>query len=154
MLKWSMPTLAENRKARFDYEFLEKYEAGLELKGFEVKAIRKGLMSLDGSYVAIIGNQGFLINAKIAPYQPLNTPKDYEIDRSRRILMKRKEINYLLGKSKERGLTLIPTNVYTKGNRIKLGIGVGRGRKKFDKREVLKKKATEREIQRFLKKEY
>lgn len=146
-----MPVLAENRKAKFNYEILEKFEAGIELKGFEVKSVRLGRIALQGAFVVTIGKQAFLTNAKIPAYQPANTPANYEPDRSRIILMRRKELDYLIGKSKERGLTLIPLRVYTKGALIKLEIGLGRGLKKSDKREVLKKRTSEREIQRFLK---
>jgi SsrA-binding protein len=103
----------------FIQNILEKFEAGIELKGFEVKSLREGRGSLKGSYVRIKNGEAFIVNFNIPPYQPKNTPKDYDENRERRLLLKRKEINYLIGKSNEKGLTIIPTKVYSKGNLIR-----------------------------------
>lgn len=146
-----MKPTAENKRARFDYEILEKIEAGLVLAGYEVKSIKTGHISLKGSFVVIKNNEAWLLNAYIPPYQPKNTPKDYNPSRSRKLLLARKEINYLIGKTKERGLTLVPLKMYTKKGRIKLEFGVGRGRKKVDKRELIKKREAKRQIERTLK---
>ncbi len=141
----------KNKRAYFDYEFLENFEAGMVLTGQEVKSIKSGKMSLIGSYVVLKGGEVYLINANIAPYQPQNTPKDYAPTRSRKLLLKKKEIQYLFGKSQERGLTLIPLRVYSNKGKIKLEFAVARGRKKADKKELIKKRETDKEIRRELK---
>lgn len=146
-----MKILAANKKAGFDYEILENYEAGLVLYGHEVKAIKTGHVSLTGSYVVAKGNELYLINALIPSYQPPNTPADYDPQRSRKLLFKKSEIRSLIGKSKTKGLTLIPLKLYTKKNLIKLEIAVGKGKRKLDKREEIKKRDIEREIGRRLK---
>lgn len=146
-----MPIHAVNRRALFDYEILEKYEAGIELHGFEVKAIKTGHINLAGSYVIIKENEAWLLNATIPPYQPKNTPSDYNETRSRRLLLHKSEIKELIGKSAQRGLTLVPLRVYDKKSRIKLEFGVARPKKKYDKREVIKRREAEREIERKLK---
>jgi len=145
-----MGAISENRKAYFDYQILEKFEAGIELRGFEVKAIKTGRINISGSYAMVKDNQIWLLNADIPPYQPKNTPKDYDSKRSRRLLLTRKEINYLIGKIKQK-LTLLPLRVYTKGRRIKIELGLGRGKKKYEKREAIKKREIKKEIQRTLK---
>ncbi len=139
---------AANPRASFDYEILETIEAGLVLKGFEVKAIRDGKASLRGAYVKIIGGKPVLIGAHIAPYQPGNTPDEYDPEASRPLLLSKREINGLIGLAKERGLTLIPLKLYPKGRRIKLSIGIAKGKKKHDKREAIKKKDVARSRQR------
>ncbi len=147
-----MKIFAENKKAYFDYEILEKFEAGIVLTGSEVKSIKTGTVSLQGSYV-VINKDGevFLIGANIPPYQPQNVLQSYNNERSRKLLLKKREIEYLIGKSRERGLTLIPLRVYTKKAKIKLEFGIAKGKKTFDKRETIKKRETEREIERELK---
>ena len=147
-----MKVLAENKKAYFNYQILEKIEAGISLIGQEVKSIKSGRISLKGSYVVIDKNsEVFLIGANIPPYQPKNAPSDYRADRSRKLLLKKKEIKYLIGKSKEKGLTMMPLKVYTRKGKIKVEFGVGKGKKEFDKRESIKKRQIEREIDRELK---
>jgi len=146
-----MSHLAENKRAGFDYEILEKFEAGIVLIGTEVKSIKSGHMSLAGSYVVSKNNELYLINANVPPYQPKNAPKDYDPLRSRKILIQKSEIAHLADKVHERGLTLLPLNVYTKGGKIKLEFGLALGKKKIDKRERIKKRDTDREIERNLK---
>ena len=146
-----MASLAENRKARFEFEILETFEAGLELFGFEVKAVKSHKMSLVGSYVFPRHGEFFLVGATIAPYQPKNTPKDYEPARERKLLLHKKEINYLIGKAATRGLTILPLRVYTKSARIKLEIAVARRLKKHDQRERIKEREDKRKIERTLK---
>jgi len=153
-----MKILAENKRSRYDYEILTTYEAGLVLFGYEVKAIKTGHVSLTGSYVVNKGNEFYLINALIPPYQPANTPKDYDPQRSRKILLNKSEISSLIGKSKAKGLTLIPLKLYTKksaprGSRgkIKLEFAIAKGKRKIDKREEIKKRDIEREIGRKLR---
>ena len=138
--------LVENKRARYDYQILESYEAGLALRGYEVKAIKTGHVSLKGSYVVIKNNEAYLINAFIPPYQPANTPKEYNPKRSRKLLLKQSEIKALIGKSKQKGLTLIPLKLYTKRGKVKLEFGTGKGKRKQDKREEIKKREAEREI--------
>lgn len=146
-----MKSLALNKRARYDYQILETFEAGLALYGFEVKSVKNGHLSLQGAYVVIKGEEAYLLNATISPYQSQNTPSDYEPARSRKLLLHKKEIKYLIGKSQEKGLTLVPIQVYTKKDKIKLEFGVGRGKRKTDKRELIKKREAQREIERKIK---
>ena len=146
-----MKILAENKRAKFDYELLETYEAGLVLRGFEVTAIKTGHVNLLGSYVVGRESEFYLINAFIPSYQPSNTPEDYDPYRSRKLLLKKSEINSLIGKVKTKGLTLIPIKIYTKKSRIKLEFAVGKGKRKIDKREIIKKRDMEREAGRRFK---
>ncbi len=146
-----MSHYAENRKARFDYEILEKYETGIELLGSEVKSVRGGQMSLEGSFVIARGGEAFLINANIPPYQPKNAPKDYDPLRNRKLLLTKKEIAELSGSEKNKSLTIVPISVYNKNRKIKVEIALVKGKKKFDKRETLKKRDTDREIRREMK---
>ncbi len=146
-----MANYAENRKARFDYEILEKYETGIELLGTEVKSVRNGQMSLEGAFVIMRGGEAFLINANIPPYQAKNAPKDYDPLRNRTLLLTKKEILELAGNEKNKSLTIVPISVYNKGRKIKVNIALVKGKKKFDKRETLKKRDMDREIRRDFK---
>ena len=146
-----MKELTRNKRAFFDYEILEEIEAGIELLGFEVKAAKQGKMSLAGSYAKILGAEAFLLGADIQPYQPQNTPKDYDQARTRRLLLKRDEIKSIMGKLNESGLTLVPLRAYIKGRLVKISLGLVRNKKKYDKRESIKKRDTDREIRRSLK---
>ena len=146
-----MKILAENRKAYFNYEILEKFEAGMVLAGYEVKSIKLGRASLAGSYVVFKDGEPYLLNANVSPYQPKNMPKDYDSNRLRKLLLNKKEIKYLIGKSEQKGLTLAPLRMYIKGGKIKLEFGLARGRKMFGKKELLKKRDVEKEIERELK---
>ncbi|MGC8981529.1 MAG: SsrA-binding protein SmpB [Minisyncoccia bacterium] len=141
----------QNPGVFYHYNILEKFEAGIELKGFEVKSLRLGKGSLKGSYVKIKDGEVFIVNFNIPPYQPKNTPKDYNENRERKLLLKRKEINYLIGKSQEKGITIIPIKVYSKGNLIKVEIGVAKGLKKYEKREKIKEKEFRKEAERKIK---
>src|SRR3990167_9204349 len=145
-----MKVFAENRKAYFNYQILEKLEAGIVLIGHEVKSIKLGRMNLAGSYVVIREKEVFLIGCYIPPYQPRNTPLGYNPERSRKLLLKKSEIKYLIGKSKQKSLTLVPLKVYTKNRNIKLEFGVGKGKRKADKRESIKKRETDRKIKKAL----
>jgi SsrA-binding protein len=142
---------ASNKRAYFDYEVLETFEAGLILTGSEVKSIRTGKVSLGGSYALIKGNEAFLINADIPPYQPGNTPQGYDPKRTRKLLLKASEIKELIGKTNKTGLTIVPLRLYNKNRVIKLLLGLARHKKKHDKRETIKKRDVEREIGRTLK---
>ncbi|MBI4094507.1 MAG: SsrA-binding protein SmpB [Candidatus Liptonbacteria bacterium] len=143
-----MQTLAENRRAKFDYDIAETYEAGIELLGTEVKSIKNGRMNLAGSYAEVRRGEARLINAEIPPYQPKNAPPDYDPKRSRRLLLRHAEIKELNGKLHEKGLVLVPTKAYLKRGFIKIELGLCRSRKKYDKRELLKKRTAEREMRR------
>ncbi len=145
-----MANLLENTKARFEYEMLEKYEAGIELLGFEVKTLRLRHGSLVGAYVIVRGGEAYLINMDIPPYQPKNAPADYDSKRNRRLLLTKKEIAALAEKGETKGLTLIPVSLYSKGRKIKAEIAVMRGKKLHDKRETIKKRDMDREIRRSL----
>lgn len=147
-----MKPLAENKKAYSNYQILEKFEAGISLIGQEVKSLKTKGVNLTGSYVVIKNNEVFWIGAKIPPYQAKNAPSDYNLDRSRKLLLKKSEIKYLIGKTKQKGLTLIPLKIYTKRGKIKIGFGIAKGLKKFDKRELIRKREVEREIKKELKK--
>lgn len=146
-----MKIIAENKKAYYSYEILERFEAGISLIGQEVKSLKTRRVNLSGTYVLVKNEEAFWVGANIPPYQPKNAPPDYEPFRFRKLLLKKSEIKYLIGKSKESGLTLVPLKIYTKNGKIKLEFGLSRGRKKFDKRELIKKRETEREIERKLK---
>lgn len=146
-----MKILAENKRAYFDYQILEKFEAGLVLIGQEVKSIKTGHISLKGAYVVIKDTEAHLINAFVPPYQPKNAPKDYEPARSRKLLLRKSELKTLIGKAHRKGLTLIPLRVYTKRGKIKLEFAIAKGRKKVDKRELIKKREVEREIRRTIR---
>ena len=139
---------ASNPKAGFDYEILETIEAGVVLKGHEVKSIKTGKVSIRGSYVKIISEVPYLIGATISPYQIANTPTDYDPQSSRKLLLSRRQINTLVGTSKLHGLTLIPLKLYDKKGMIKLLVGIARGKKKHDKRDAIKKKDVARAQQR------
>lgn len=146
-----MKVFAENKKAYFDYEILEKIEAGIVLIGQEVKSIKSGRINLAGSYVVANNEEFFLVGCNIPPYQPKNAPSNYNPERSRKLLLKKSEIKYLIGKSQQRSLTLMPLKVYTKKAQIKIEFGIAKGKKKFDKRETIKKRDIKREIERTLK---
>ena len=148
-----MATLISNRKASFNYEFLERFEAGIELSGAEVKSLRAGRGSLDGAYVIVRGSQAWLEKLDIPPYQPGNIAggnSEAASDRPRKLLLTRPEISRLasVGTGSAKGLTIVPISVYNKGRKLKLEIVLARGKKKFDKRETIKRRDTERAIRR------
>ncbi len=146
-----MKILAENKKAYFNYEILEKFEAGISLIGQEVKSLKTRGVNLTGSYVVIKNNEAFWVGTNIPPYQPKNAPSDYEPERSRKLLLRKKEIKRLIGKSKEKGLTFIPLRVYSKNTKIKLEFGTAKGKKQADKRESIKRREIQRNIEKELK---
>jgi SsrA-binding protein len=144
-------SLVINKKAGFNYELLDKYSGGLELFGHEVKTLRSKRGSLEGSYVIVRGNEAFLVNAHIPPYQEGNTPKTYDPYRARKLLLTKAEIEELLGFEKAKGLSIIPLSIYEKGRFIKIDIAVGRGKKQHDKRETIKKREGDRTLSRIKK---
>ena len=149
--KLIMANYAENRKAHFNYEILETFKAGLVLQGQEVKSVKLGRIQIAGSYVVTRGEELFLRGATISPYQPANAPAGYNPERDRKLLLRKEEIRYILGKSKERGLTLVPLRVYNDKRNLKLEFGLARGKKTRDKREDIRKREAKREIERALK---
>ena len=137
--------IATNRKARHDYEILETYEAGLVLRGTEVKSLREGQVNFKDSYAAIAREEAWLHGCHIAPYHH-GTDANHEPERSRKLLLHRREIARLLGKIAERGLTLIPLRLYFKGGRVKLEVGLARGKKLHDKRQTIREREARREL--------
>ncbi len=146
-----MAPLIHNKKASFNYEILETFEGGLELFGYEVKSLRAKHGSLEGARVTIRGNEAYLIGATIPAFQAFNTPKTYDPERNRRVLLTKKELTELSGVESQKGLTIVPISVYNKGKKLKLSLAIVRGKKKFDKRETVKKRETERELRRITK---
>jgi SsrA-binding protein len=141
--------LVQNKKVFLNYEITDKYEAGLSLQGHEVKSLRNKLGSLDGSYVTIRGGEAFLINSFIPPYQEKNTPESYDPRRNRKLLLSKGDITMLAGIEKKKGLTIVPISVYnSRANKLKVEIGIARGKKEYDKRETIKKRTVDREIRR------
>jgi len=146
-----MENIITNKKAFFDYEILKKYQAGIVLTGPEVKSIKSGKINLGGSFVVLKNNEVFLLNADVAPYQPNNLRTSYEQKRSRKLLLRKGEIKELIGMSRQKGLTMVPLRVYNQKGLIKVEFAVVRGKQKIDKREKIKKREVQREIQRTLK---
>lgn len=147
-----MKPIVENKRALFDFNIQEKFEAGLVLTGPEVKSVKKGSINLQGSYVLPKGGEMWLVGAHIAPYSPAKGAQiHYDPKRDRKLLLTKKELSYLLGKSSSKGLTIVPVSVYTTHRLVKCQIAVATGKKKHDKRVAIKKRELEREIRRSLK---
>lgn len=146
-----MPDLAENKLARRDFAITETLEVGLALTGQEVKSIRAGFLKLQGSYATITRGEAWLIGSHLPPYKPAGMPLGYVPDRSRKLLVHNRELIYLSGKIAERGLTLVPIRVYTQRGKLKLELGLGRGHKEYEKRDIIKKRDVDREIRAALK---
>lgn len=146
-----MSILAKNKRASYDYELQDRYEAGLVLTGQEVKSAKTGHISLNGSFITRKGQELFLTNSNIPPYKFAGMIKNYDPSRSRKVLLKKSEIKSLIGKISVEGLTLVPLCVYTKRKLIKLEFAVGRGKKQFDKRHSIKKREDKRKMERTLK---
>lgn len=141
-----MNKIAENRKAYHEYEIKEKFDAGISLLGTEVKSIRERGVNLAGTYVICKRGEFYWVGAKIPPWQAANAPSNYKETRDRKLLLKKSEIRYLLGKSKEKRLIFVPLKLYNKGRWIKLEFGLGKKKKLWDKREKIKKREIERRI--------
>ena len=146
--------LVSHKRASFDYEILDTYEAGISLLGTEVKSIRGGQGKLEGSHVVIRGSEAFLVGASIPAFQKANVLKNYDPERARKLLLTEKEIRELELKSEKQGLTIVPIKLYNKGSKLKLEIAVARGKKKTDKRQSIKEKDTKRDIEREFKVRY
>ncbi len=136
-----------NRKARFQYEILETFEAGLQLKGSEVKSVRAGQVSLAEAYCKFEENELYLVSCRIAPYSSAGTHEELSPIRPRKLLLRRTELRRLLGRVTTRGLTIVPLRVYNKGRLMKLEIGLARGKKAADKRQAIKERDLQREAQ-------
>jgi len=143
--------LADNKKAFHLYEILQEFEAGIVLTGPEVKSVRDHRIDIKHSFVKIESDEAYIVNAHISPYSHARV-EDYEPKRNRKLLLRKKEIGYLEKKTEEKGLTLVPLQVYTKRGLIKIKIALARGKRKQDKREDLKRKISRQEIERERKK--
>ncbi len=140
--------IAQNKKARFDYEILDTTEAGVELKGFEVKSVRAGKVSIKESYAKFVRDELWLIGANINKYEHL-AEREYDPTRSRKLLLSRKELKKMFSQTKEKGLTIVPLDIHLLNNRwVKLTLGVAKGKKRFDKRETIKRREQDRELRR------
>lgn len=148
-----MKILAQNKKARHDYDIIEQFEAGIELKGTEVKSCKAGKVNLRDAYVRIKDGEAFLLNAHISEYEQGNI-LNHEPTRTRKLLLHKSEINKLIGKSQEKGLTIIPLKIYLKRNLVKVEIALAKGRKSHDKRSAIREKDLKREIARDFKNKF
>lgn len=144
-------SIVTNKKATLNYEILDKYEGGLELLGHEVKSIRTGKIKLDGSYLINHGDELFLKNAEVSPFQANNVPKEFDGQRVIKILVRKSEIRKLKQKVDKEGLTLIPLSIFAKGTKLKLDFALARGKKKSDKRQDIKRREDNIEILRAIK---
>ncbi|GAB4373630.1 MAG: SsrA-binding protein SmpB [Elainellaceae cyanobacterium] len=143
--------IADNRQARFQYEILETYEAGITLKGTEVKSIRQGKVNLRDGYALIRDGEAWLHNVHISPHDTAGQIFNHEPRRTRKLLLHGEEIRKLIGQVEQKGLTLVPLKMYLKRGWVKLSLGLARGKKLHDKREDLKRKQERREIERAIK---
>ncbi len=146
-----MSAIASNDRAKYDYEILDTVEAGLVLTGQEVKSAKTGHMKLRGAHVTFHNNEAFLLNAHIAKYSKAGPLPGYDPEHSRKLLLRKPELSKLRGKLEEQGLTIVPLRAYLKRGRIKIEIAIGRGRKQFEKREVIKKRDLDRQVRSAMK---
>lgn len=144
-------SIAQNKKARFDYEILEHFEAGLQLEGWEVKSLRAGKVQLVDSYVLLKNNEAWLIGGLITPLLTASTHIHPDATRTRKLLLHRKEIDKLIGHVQQKGHTVVPLSLYWKHNRVKVDIALVAGKKQHDKRETLRERDWQREKQRIMK---
>ncbi|MFZ2593817.1 MAG: SsrA-binding protein SmpB [Minisyncoccia bacterium] len=144
-------SILENKKARLNYTFLDTFEAGIELHGHEVKSLRDGKGKLDGARVVVRGGEAYVVGMSISPWQVANTPKDYEPERTRRLLLHTKEILAIQRAEQEQGLTAIPISLYNKKRFLKLSVVIAKGKKKHDKRASIREREVARDINRSLK---
>ncbi|MGH7493404.1 MAG: SsrA-binding protein SmpB [bacterium] len=146
--------IAQNRKARHDYEILETYEAGIALRGTEVKSLRAGRANLKDAYAAVREGEVWLYGVHISPYSHGNI-NNHDPERDRKLLMHRREIRRLIGKTKETGLTVVPLQLYFNHGKVKVELALAKGKKQYDKREAIAKRDAEREMKRaFRAKQY
>ncbi|MFA7252420.1 MAG: SsrA-binding protein SmpB [Candidatus Paceibacterota bacterium] len=144
-------SLIHNKKVFFNYEVTEKFTAGIELFGFEVKTLRLKRGIIDNAYVTIRGGEAFLVASNIPAFQPKNAPETFDPKRNRKLLLTKKELKRLVEIESKKGLTIVAIAVYNAGHKLKLEIGIAKGKKSFDKRETIKRRETDREIRRTLK---
>ena len=142
--------VATNRQASYRYELIDRYEAGIELRGTEVKALRTGGAQLKDGYASLRDGELWLYNVHIPPYGPASR-ENHEAERPRKLLLHRRELDRIAGRIQERGLTLVPTRIYFKGPRAKVEIALGRGKDRFDKRQAIRERETKRDMQRALR---
>lgn len=142
-----------NRKASFNYQLADHFEAGINLMGAEVKAVREGHVDLAASFVRITGNEAYLVNANIFPYEYAR-PETYDSRRTRKLLLHKKEIISLKSKMEGSSLTVVPVSIYTTHGLIKVGLALAKSKKKFDKKEDMKKKVIQRDIDQAMKGKY
>lgn len=147
-----MPTLAVNKNAKRNYDFIEEYEGGLALTGAEVKSIKAGHVQLKGAYLTIRDSELWIRNMHVSPYKKAGNIDSYNPSRDRKVLVHKRELKKLIGKQKAEGLTLVPISVYTKGDLIKLSFALARGKKQYEKRDAIKKRDVQRKIQQEMKK--
>jgi SsrA-binding protein len=152
MEKKTLPekVVSTNRRARHEYHILESFECGLVLHGYEVKSIREGRVNIQDAYGIVRGDEAFVENMHISPYSH-GDMRVIDPLRTRKLLLRRKEIDYLLGKTRERGLTLVPLKLYFKGPHLKLEVGIARGKKLYDKREDIAERDARRDMERALR---
>lgn len=146
-----MKVLAKNKEAFFNYAIEQELEAGVVLLGHEVKSVKNGTLSLKGAHVTIRGHEAWLVNAHISPYKYAGELPGYDPTRSRKLLLNRKEISGLIGKAKVQGMAVVPLEVYAKRGLVKIRLGIGRGKKKYDKRESIKRREADRKISRAIR---
>jgi len=145
--------IGTNRRAFHDYEILETYEAGMVLAGPEVKSLREGRVALRDGFARVDSEEAFLYNVHISPYEK-SSAKDYDPKRTRKLLLHKQEIRRLLGRIQQKGLTLVPLEMYFKKGNAKVSLGLARGKRTYDKREAVKRREAEREIRRSMKDRY
>ena len=143
-----MAVYIDNRKAHFNYEVIDTFEAGIKLKGFEVKSIKKGQGNINSAFCIVRGNEAYIVGMHIPPYQPKNTYPGYDPKQTRKLLLSKKEIKKLGEKDSIKGLTLVPLSLYSKGPYIKVSVAIARGKRTIDKRETIKKRDLDREMER------
>lgn len=146
----SIKTIANNRKARFNYFLLETFEAGMELKGSEIKSIRAGKVSIEEAYVRVDGEQAWLVDAHVAPYDQASH-YNHDPKRERRLLLHKKEIRTLWDEIRKKGVTIVPTRLYLKDGRAKIEIAIARGKKLYDKRAAIAEREAKKQLERQLK---
>jgi SsrA-binding protein len=146
----NVKVVAKNRKARHDYFILETLEAGLALKGTEIKSIRAGQISLKEAYIRVDGEEAWLVNAHVAPYDPASR-ENHDPIREKKLLLHKREIENLYAEVRQKGTTIIPLQVYLRNGKAKIEIAVAKGKKKYDKREAIKKRDAQRDIDRAFK---
>ena len=149
-----MTTYVQHKRARFDFEILDTFEAGISLLGTEVKSVRNGQGKLDGAYVVIRGGEAFLVGASIPAFQKKNVSPSYDAERPRKLLLTQKELAELEQKSEKQGLTIVPIKLYNSKSKLKLEIAIARGKKKHDKRQSIQAHDVKRDVEREVKFKY